>query len=70
MTETVSGLPYPKRGDAEKYVLKGDLLVEEWIVPAGTEVTLDQTRNFGWIFLPEGCRDKRGFLILKKIFSA
>jgi hypothetical protein len=62
----------PARGikNARSVTLHEDLIVEQWAVPAGTVVKAWETENFGWVFLPEGCMDRRGFVIPRRLFNA
>ena len=50
-------------------VLTEDTFLEQWIVPKGTEIKAFETKNFGWIILPQNPQDKRGFEIPKRIFK-
>lgn len=49
--------------------LHEDMVLEQWIIPKGTNVTTFQTQNFGWVVLPEHCQDKRGFTVPRRIFK-
>jgi hypothetical protein len=65
----ITDLPIPKKvGGRKAFELPYDLFLEQWVVPSGVVVTLATTSNFGYVILPEKCRDKRGFVIPKRIF--
>jgi hypothetical protein len=49
-------------------VLSEDLLLDQWIVPKGTTVRTTESTNFGYVILPPGTEDKRGFRIPRRIF--
>lgn len=69
---SIMSLPYPKgyKGNITKdYELPEDLFLEQWIIPKGSVVKLQQTQNFGWVFIPLHTKDKRGFEIPKHIFK-
>ena len=67
----MNSLSFPEIGaKAIHYQVVGQpLILEQWRVPIGTTVTLYQTANFGWVVLPEGCLDMRGFTIPKRAFK-
>lgn len=50
-------------------VLSEDTFLEQWIIPKGTEIKAFETKNFGFIILPKGTQDKRGFEIPRRIFK-
>jgi len=69
---TIIDLPfakYTRKLKAKPFVLPEDLYLEQWIVPKGVEVKLATSRDFGTVVLPEGTRDKRGFIIRRRIFT-
>ena len=62
-------LPFPKDlFKARKYTLPEALVLEQWIIPRGTTITLGTTRNFGIVAIPESTRDIRGFIVPKRLF--
>ena len=63
---SIRDLPMPKK--ATEFKLPDDLSVDQWIVPKGTTVHTQETKNFGWVFLPVDCQDKRGFTIPNRVF--
>lgn len=77
----MSTLPYPplpsrdwckkhnRTLNIREHVLASDLFVEQWIVPKGTTIKIWQTQNFGWIKVPSGQQDKRGFTMPRGIFK-
>lgn len=68
---TITTLPYPRHKGikhAKTYTLTETLVVEQWEVPAGTQVKLATSQNFGICVLPENCKDRRGFTIPRRIF--
>lgn len=68
----IMAIPFPRRMkkklNARSFVLPEDLFLEGWIVPSGTEVKVWQSENFGWVMVPDGTRDKRGFLLPRRLF--
>jgi hypothetical protein len=60
-------LELPMKRKEQSVILSDDLLLEQWIVPKGTSVKTLETRDFGYVVLPEGTKDKRGFVIPKRI---
>jgi hypothetical protein len=48
--------------------LSDDLLFEQWIVPKETIIKIFESKNFGYVILPDNCQDKRGFIIPRRIF--
>lgn len=66
----INTIRMPRRPSA--ITLTDDLCLSDsyntWIVPRGTRVVSHETTNFGWVFLPAGTRDIRGFVIPKRIF--
>lgn len=71
---SASSLPFRKPGTPHwqktfEYTLTSDLRLEQWIVPMQTTIKLKTTENFGWICLPENCKDLRGFVIPCRIFK-
>jgi hypothetical protein len=48
--------------------LTENLSLEQWIIPAGVTVKTYQSENFGYVILPAGCKDTRGFTVPKTIF--
>ena len=65
---TKEHLIYPKKAWTE-VTLHDDLVLELWIIPKGTVVQTRETTNFGWIILPDNCKDKRDFIIPKRVFK-
>lgn len=69
---TITKLPFPryKRGtlSPKHYILPEDLFVEQWQVPAGTDVLLFTSQNFGNVLLPSDTKDVRGFTIPRRLF--
>ena len=67
---TLRSMKFPRKfGQAEHRILAEPLLLGCWVVPAGTRVTLKETRNFGWCTLPPGTRDAgTGLVIPRRIF--
>ena len=70
----ITTLPFKRRGQqnwrkAFDYTLPTKLVLEQWIVAAGTTVKLLTTGNFGFVCLPPGCMDCRGFEIPQRIFK-
>jgi len=71
---TVSQLPFPKFKERQSagwhdYTLDSRLILEQWIVPKGTTIRLSVTRDFGWIKVPNGTYDERGFEMPRTIFK-
>ena len=63
-------LYYPRIGAPWKEItIQDDLIIEQWIVPKGSIIKTKQTRDFGWVLLPNMIKDKRGFEIPKRIFK-
>ena len=64
-------LTYPKIGKPPQEVeLHDELFLEQWVVPKGTRIKIYQTKNFGWVLLPENCLDARGvYTIPKRLFK-
>jgi hypothetical protein len=68
---SIQTIPMPHRIGLQHirpFELPTDLILEQWIIPAGTTVKVFQTANFGWISLPQDCKDKRGFVIPRRLF--
>lgn len=68
----MKSIRYPKKfgvTNAIEITLHDDLSIGQWIVPKGTIVKTWQTENFGWLILPQDCKDKQGFTIPRRIFS-
>lgn len=66
---TQQTLRYPKIGKpAEKTVLSDDLILEQWIIPKDTVIKTVQTSNFGYVILQADQKDKRGFIVPKRLF--
>lgn len=62
-------LPFPKDLDKfRKYTLPEALVLEQWIIPRGTTITLGTSRNFGIVSIPESTRDIRGFIVPNRLF--
>lgn len=62
-------LPFPKDlCKFRKYTLEETLVLEQWIIPRGTTITLGTSRNFGIVSIPESTRDIRGFIVPKRLF--
>ena len=61
-------LPFPKVSKFRKYILPESLVLEQWIIPRGTTITLGISRNFGIVSIPEATRDIRGFIVPKRLF--
>jgi hypothetical protein len=67
----ITQLPFPRHTGLKHirlFVLTEDLFLEQWIIPAGVEVKLALSRDFGYCFIPYGTQDKRGFEIPRGIF--
>ena len=64
---SIKDLPFTKK--TKDYVLPFKLHLEQWTVPEGVKVRLLETTNFGWVVLPENCKDVNGFRIPKRIFK-
>jgi hypothetical protein len=68
----INQLPFPRFigiHHNKKITLHQDLHLEQWIIPAGTKVIIWQTQNFGWCLLPEGTKDKTGYIIHRRLFK-
>jgi hypothetical protein len=65
---SISELPFPKKGTLE-HKLSYNCYLEQWIIPKGIIVKLSTTKDFGFVTLPKNCKDKRGFIIPKRIFK-
>ena len=71
---TIEQLPFPKfvkRKTAgwKEHTLTDRLFLEQWIVPKGTVVKLSVTTDFGWIKVPNGTKDERGFEMPRTLFK-
>ena len=65
-------LPYPRHlglKHIQNVELWQDLHIEQWTIAKGTIIKTFQTRDFGWVLLPFGTKDKAGFEIPKHIFK-
>ncbi len=47
-----------------KFNLPEPLLLEQWLVPTGTEIVLTTTRKLRVVILPQSAKDERGFTLL------
>jgi len=68
----IENLPWKSRDVNKRWVshkISEDLILEQWVVPKGTEVQIKATLNFGWVVLPENTQDIRGFVIPKRMFQ-
>lgn len=68
---TITQLPFPTRKGiryAKDYILTQDTYLEKWIIPKGTQVKLTVTQDFGYVVLPEGTKDVRGFTLHRRVF--
>jgi hypothetical protein len=61
-------LPFPPRWKSKSYTLPDRLCLEQWLIPAGTEVKLFTTDNWGLVVLPPGTCDAQGHIIPKRLF--
>lgn len=69
----IQQLPFRKHGTRGyaipfEFTLPEYLTVEQWIVPKGTVVQLVTTTNFGYVVVPEGTKDQRGFVMPRRMF--
>jgi len=66
----ITRIAFPAVGKpAQPMVYAETLYLEQWRVPAGTEVSIYQGKNFGYVILPAGTKDARGFVIPKRVFK-
>ena len=71
----IQQLPFPnisrrsRKSAIVTHTLNDDLSLDQWIIPKGTRVKLQQTENFGWVYLLAGTKDKRGFEVPRYVFK-
>lgn len=67
---TIEQLPFSNNtGGFKEIELYDDLSLSQWVIPKGTKVKIQTTRNFGFCVLPVGCKDIRGFEVPRRIFK-
>lgn len=65
-------LPFPRKPGIDHLVLHKltrDTRFEQWVIPAGTEVKLITTTNFGVVMLKPGTKDITGYKMHRVIFN-
>lgn len=60
--------PWRKKLGFKSYQPHETLFLEQWQIPAGTDLKITTTRDHGIVVLPEGTKDVRGFVIPRRIF--
>jgi hypothetical protein len=53
----------------KEWTLPENASIEQWRIPKGTTVRYFQNLYFGYILLPRGAKDCRGFEIPKRLFK-
>lgn len=70
---SIQNLPFSKnkkKGPMFKEItLHDDLILEQWIVPKGTIIKIAETRDFGFVYLPNGTVGKDGKEIPRHLFK-
>jgi hypothetical protein len=70
---SITSLPFPKyqpkkATEGKEVTLWEDLILEQWIVAKGEKIKILTGRDFGYVVLQDGQKDKRGFTIPRKLF--